>query len=243
MADVPPTQSFPQRHTPYPDFAVGSPWLWDYWKFDFEKPDVLFTTLHAEYNTMRCSFQDPVAWHSDVRDVASTAKNHEEFLALLEQRRNDRFDEIRKAWRLIKAKLVGQPSHWENPPSDDVLCDGFINVSRNFSFDSLVAYFGSYVADDDDRRNVPLPPIPAEESPKQQKRRTTAARATPPIPVEASPKQRKRKATTARATPPRRTTTRSSGISKTRPQPGDQNIRRSARLQQRTAAGPRAGVQ
>lgn len=84
-----------EMHTPYPDWDnLDNEWKWPFGKFAYKDPNVLFTTLHAEFNSMKCAIQDPYGWHHDVCDVANTAKSKEEFLALLRQRQKERFDEI-----------------------------------------------------------------------------------------------------------------------------------------------------
>jgi len=70
-------------HTPEPDYMLDRDWRWPIWKFGYDGPKILFTTLYAEFNSLKCAIQDPYGWHSDVCDVANIAKNKEEFLTLL----------------------------------------------------------------------------------------------------------------------------------------------------------------
>ena len=150
-------QSRQEAHTPQPDYDLDQEWHWPFWKFGYDDPSVLFTTLHAEFNSMKCAIQDPYGWHHDVCDVANIAKDKDEFLTLLTKRQKERFDEIQIAWEDTKALLTGQPSRWEATPDKAVLWGFFIRLARNFSYDSLVGYFGSYVAND----QAPNPPAPS----------------------------------------------------------------------------------
>lgn len=203
-----------EAHTPRPDYDLDQEWHWPFWKFGYDDPNVLFTTLHAEFNSIKCAIQDPYGWHHDVCDVANIAKDKDEFLTLLRKRQKERFNEIQIAWEKTKALLTGQPSHWEATPDKAVLWGFFIRLARNFSYDSLVGYFGSYVAND----QPPNPPLSSR-------------------PVETRPAKRqqpKRKARGKLATSSG-VTKRSSGASKSIPKQdsGQAGVRRSTRLQQR----------
>ena len=131
---------------------------------------------------------------------------------MLEKRIQQRFDEVRRGWDKTKAKLTADPTRLKNLPPKKVWAS-FLSLARNLSFDSLVQYFGSYIANDDDK--PPLPPISVEArraSPKQERRRKQSGRPTPS-----------------------RTTTHSSKIAKARPERAGSRgkLRRSERLQAR----------
>lgn len=201
-------------HTPQPDYDMDQEWEWPSWKFGYDDPSVLFTTLHAEYNSINCAIQDPYGWHHDVCDISNVAKDRNEFLTLLRKRQQERFDEIQSAWEKTKALLVGQPSRWEATPDKDSLWGAFIRVSRNFSYDSFVAYFGSYIANDQ-------PPNPGRSS----------------TPVTAHPPKQHQPKKKARANPAARpgVTKRSEGRSSSRPNRAIEQsvVRRSLRLKAR----------
>ncbi|KAJ5400799.1 hypothetical protein N7465_011288 [Penicillium sp. CMV-2018d] len=124
-------------------------------RLGYEDPKVL-SALHAEYNTIKLAIQDPDDWHYDVCEAAKIAKDNDNFLALLKRRRQQRLDEIQKAWQTTKVLLTDQPSCLEKPPSNGVLWGSFMRLARNFSYSSLVACFGSYVTDDE--RSTQPPP-------------------------------------------------------------------------------------
>ncbi|KAJ5370004.1 uncharacterized protein N7496_006096 [Penicillium cataractarum] len=156
-----------EAHTPQPDYELDQEWQWPFWKFGYDDPNVLFTTLHAEFNSVKCAIQDPYGWHHDVCDIANIAKDKNEFLILLKTRQNERFEEIQDAWEKTKALLTGEPSHWNTAPDETLLWSLFVRLARNFSYDSFVGYFGSYVTNDRPP-NPPPPSTPAENRPARQ---------------------------------------------------------------------------
>ncbi|KAJ5170296.1 uncharacterized protein N7500_003079 [Penicillium coprophilum] len=204
-----------EAHTPLDE------WKWDYKKFGYKNSDALFTTLHAEYNTLKCAIQDPYAWHSDVREIARAASTKDEFLTRLKKRQRERFDELQEAWETTKALLTAEPDRLDNPPPRAILWSSFIQIARNYSYDSLLAYFGSYVIDEtvETEDRTATSPLPSTHI----KTRSTK---TP---------QPKRKAKGKMAT--------SSGVAKPSPRPskskyeqdssGQSVVRRSIRLRQR----------
>ncbi|KAJ5374058.1 hypothetical protein N7517_006064 [Penicillium concentricum] len=182
---------------------------------DYEDPNVLFTTLHAEYNTINWAIQDPHDWHYDVCEVAKIAKDKDKLLALLRQRQQEKLGEIQKAWETTKTLLTCQPSRWEKPPSNAVLWGSFIRLARNFSYDSFVACFGSYVTDDQPSTQ-PLLSTPTETytaKPLQPRRISNGKMATSSGVAKSSSSASKSK--------PRRKSSKQGGV------------RRSTRLQQR----------
>lgn len=210
-----PLGSHLEAHTPQPNYDLDKEWQWDNGKFGYKDPNVLFTTLHAEYNTLKCAIQDPFAWHSDVSDIARTANTKDEFLTLLKERQKQRIDEIQEAWEGTKELLTAEPSRWDNPPARDVLWGAFLRISRNFSYDSLVAYFGSYLTDDQ-RSTLSPPSTPTDmhhAKPSQPKRKAKGKMAPSSGAAKPSSKASKSK--------PKRDSSRQGGV------------RRSARLQQR----------
>ncbi|KAJ5466463.1 hypothetical protein N7530_010250 [Penicillium desertorum] len=132
-------------HTPHHQkYDQGEKFYWQAGKVGYEDSNVLFTTLHDEYNSFKCALSDAEAWHFDVAAVARTANDNDEFLALLKERQEQRIDEIQKGWRKTKLRLMSDPACFDMPPPRAVLFKNFGRVSRNFSYDSLVTFFGSY---------------------------------------------------------------------------------------------------
>ncbi|TRX92176.1 hypothetical protein FHL15_007043 [Xylaria flabelliformis] len=145
--ETPTIQNHQSLHTPMPEWVNGREWAWPYWKFGFKSGGVLFTELHAEFNSIKCAIQDPYGWHLDVCDVANIADTREEFCNLLRQRQNERFTELRKTWDTTRTRLIADPKRWDIPPAARDLWVNFVRISRNFSYDSFVGYFGAYIKD------------------------------------------------------------------------------------------------
>ncbi|KAI1347197.1 hypothetical protein F5Y01DRAFT_319033 [Xylaria sp. FL0043] len=143
----PTVESHLELHTPELNPESGD-WAWPYWKFGFESPAVLFNDLHAEYNSIRCAIQDPQGWYSDVRELADVAENREQFLALLRKRQDDRFKELEGAWHKISVHLLAENSRFLVPREKSDYWMRFLRITRNFSYDAFVGYFGAYVQDE-----------------------------------------------------------------------------------------------
>ena len=216
----PPTiETHREVHTPLIHPLFDDEWRWPFWKVGYNDPDVLFGALHEEYNTLKCAIQDPYAWHHDVCDVANTARNQEEFLTLLKQRQKERFEEIQGVWRETKALLTARPSRLAVVPERSILWGYFIRLARNFSYDSLVSYFSSYIADD-----VP------REPPLLTSGETSTSR--PEQPGTTNDNTKGKKAERESSIEAGRTTVRPSGVSKARrKQDRREGVRKSARLQ------------
>ncbi|CDM26527.1 unnamed protein product [Penicillium roqueforti FM164] len=134
-------------HTPPDPNYYEKTWCWESSRVGYKDPNVLFTTLHEEYNTLKCAIQDPEAWHRDVSCIARASNNNDEFLTLLKQRQAERFHEIQTTWQKIKTRLITDPARWDNPPTKAVLWSNFLQFARNFSYDCLVTCFGAYATD------------------------------------------------------------------------------------------------
>ncbi|RWA08484.1 hypothetical protein EKO27_g6634 [Xylaria grammica] len=135
------------HHTPQPDWGKDQQWNWPSSKFGFN-PDILFTDLHARFNSVPCAIQDPYGWHIDVCDVANEAQTPAEFYTLLQKRQEERFAELQQAWDDTSTQLVSQISRWDVPRRRSDLWLQFVRISRNFSYDSILGYFGSYTGTD-----------------------------------------------------------------------------------------------
>ncbi|KAI1750446.1 hypothetical protein F4782DRAFT_548734 [Xylaria castorea] len=135
-------------HVPDIDWDHGydyREWRWPNWKFGYKR-DALFESLHAEFNCMAFAIQDPFSWFCDVHELINASKSREEFEIALRKRRDERFKEIQVAWGNTIDELVFNIPLWEDPQMDrDNRWNTFIEVSRHFSFDSLLAHFGNYL--------------------------------------------------------------------------------------------------
>ncbi|KAI0964783.1 hypothetical protein F4678DRAFT_454844 [Xylaria arbuscula] len=162
-----------EYHTPVVDID-SEEWKWPYWKFGYSHPSALFTELHAEYNSIPCAIQDHHGWWIDVCEIANIADNREQFLALLKERQDERFKELQKAWDTISALLIGQPSRWEMERDTTDLWVRFIRVTRHWSYDAIVGYFGAYAKERDRSRIAPKPPVEPEYTEKFKQRQQKA---------------------------------------------------------------------
>ncbi|KAI1194443.1 hypothetical protein F5X97DRAFT_346699 [Nemania serpens] len=251
---VPTVETHLNHHTPAPESVSDTQWSWPYWKFGYTHGGVLFTDLHAEYNSVRCAIQDPYGWHLDVSEIANQADNRETFFALLRQRQTERYAELEHAWKSTKSLLVGEPGRWDTKLRRNDLWINFVRVSRNFSFDSLVGFFGAFVKDNPYRPKLPEPPShdthglqhqsQNEPAPEEPKTNGTEAEPEPenksPRSVEMRREREKTKDTTKTpsqetASPNRIVKRRTRGRKSERvTQDGP---RRSARLQERKGRG------
>ncbi|KAI3329706.1 hypothetical protein F4824DRAFT_481073 [Ustulina deusta] len=138
-------------HTPYVDWKCDGTWSWPFDKLCYPHPDVLWSSLHAEFNCMLFAIQDPYAWHSDVCELARISDNKKEFESALRKRRDERFQEIRANWEKTRSQLIANPIIWRSPPTGpDRPWATFCRISRHFSFDTIMGHFGNYVVDDPD---------------------------------------------------------------------------------------------
>ncbi|KAI0910887.1 hypothetical protein F4823DRAFT_587952 [Ustulina deusta] len=138
-------------HTPWVDWSrlTKSKWHWPSSKLGYSDPDVLWSSLHAEFNCMPFAIQDPYAWHSDVCELAQRSSSKKEFEAALRERRDERFAEIRSNWEKTRTQLIANPIIWKSPPTGpDRPWATFCRISRHFSFDTIMGHFGNYVVGD-----------------------------------------------------------------------------------------------
>jgi hypothetical protein len=183
---------------------------------EYEDLDAFLATLHAEYNTMKMAVQNPRSWHQDVSDISRLTKNNEEFLVLLKKRQEGRLDEIQQAWdKTAEELLAAEPTRLDNPASTVLLWSNFTNFARNFSFDSLVTFFSSFMGDG----LSSTPPL------------SSSCNETHPTKLHQSDSKAKKRMAT-----PSGTTKCSPGAPNLEPKresSGQSNVRKSMRLQQR----------
>ncbi|KAI1123081.1 hypothetical protein F5Y10DRAFT_286524 [Nemania abortiva] len=146
-ADNPTPESHRQLYLP-PINWTNTKWKWPFSKLGYEHPEVLFTSLHTEFNCMPLAIQDPYAWYSDVCELAVASKNKDDFEAILRERRDKRFREICETWRNTKEELTVDPRLWESPQLDRANQWGsFVRLARHFSYDCILAHFANYLPD------------------------------------------------------------------------------------------------
>ncbi|KAJ8122918.1 hypothetical protein ONZ43_g1005 [Nemania bipapillata] len=135
-------------------------------------PSLVFGSLHAEFNCMPIAIQDAEAWFADVRELSTISNTKEEFEAALRKRRDERFAQISAAWRNTKTKLVSNPWLWDSQHLDKNNQQGsFAQLSRNFSYDCILAHFSNYLPEhhrplEDEAWGIPLSPITVTSLPR-----------------------------------------------------------------------------
>ncbi|KAK0736053.1 hypothetical protein B0T21DRAFT_411259 [Apiosordaria backusii] len=133
-------------HEPWiPNFDGNSPWRWEWWKFGMA-PEDLFTTLDAQYNTAPFRIQGNEAFHHDVSEVAREAKTLDDFHAKLALRRDERLQELRKAWDGIFINMLYKTKVFDRHPHR---WSAFGHFVANHSLDSLVLFFNSLLPSSD----------------------------------------------------------------------------------------------
>ena len=217
-----------------PDFSEDSPWRWEWWRVGLA-PEDLFTTLEAKYNTVPYRIQGDEAFHHDVSDAAHEAKNLDDFHARLALRRDQRLQELRKAWDSIAVKIVCSPSKVFGGHLTRWVA--FQQFTSNRSLDALVLFFHSLLPPptpatpqlrdpqlpgsppvEADHHTEPLLPDTAPVSPcslqvnPPEAAPTALQPPTPPPPPSLSPLPRQ----TARPSSPPTPLTRHAGVAKRR---------------------------
>ncbi|GAO19336.1 hypothetical protein UVI_02008660 [Ustilaginoidea virens] len=82
------------RSAPRVDFDHQPEYQWPAWLADHSLED-LFGELHDKFSTIPIFIQDPIAFHTDVAQLAGEASSRDDFLAALEERKNQRLEELR----------------------------------------------------------------------------------------------------------------------------------------------------
>ncbi|KAI0855055.1 hypothetical protein F4860DRAFT_522018 [Xylaria cubensis] len=135
-------------HVPYIDWDHDydyREWRWDNSKFGYKRDD-LFGSLHAEFNCIPFAIQDPRLWFYDLHELINASKTREEFELALRKRRDERFQEIRKAWSDTVGDLALNIPVWGSSRTDQInRWDTFLELSRHFSFGSLLAHFINFL--------------------------------------------------------------------------------------------------
>ncbi|ROW13857.1 hypothetical protein VPNG_03656 [Cytospora leucostoma] len=122
---------------------------WPSWKFQMELDDI-FTTLPQQFNTMTIPISDRDAFYKDAAGLSYIAKTRAEFLQLLAERRDVRYEETTRAWRRTLATLLGDPAWLDTQVHDGARFWSNTNrVATCQSFDSLVHFFAAFLGPPD----------------------------------------------------------------------------------------------
>lgn len=145
--DIATIQTHRIEYLPIVNWEYDRKYDWPHRKFGYEDPSVLFGGLHEKFNTVQSAILDPESWHIDVCAVGAIATSRDEFHSLLQQRMNDRYEELRQMWDETRMHMASNPVAMENHPRDDLVWGNFLNISQHYSLDSLIKYFYAYVRD------------------------------------------------------------------------------------------------
>ncbi|KAK3303005.1 uncharacterized protein B0T15DRAFT_576440 [Chaetomium strumarium] len=122
-----------------PDFDDNSPWRWPWWKFDM-KPEDLFTTLTDRYNTVPYKTQNYEAFHQDVNEIAAKAEDVLDFHQRRALRREQRIQEMRRAWDNIGVNVLCNSSVFDD---NAARLKAFLYFTSNLSLDALILFVDS----------------------------------------------------------------------------------------------------
>ncbi|KUI73143.1 hypothetical protein VM1G_08896 [Cytospora mali] len=126
-------------------YFVENPHLrWPCWKFGMKLNDI-FTTLPEQFNTMTIPICDPNAFYKDAAGLSYIAKDRAQFLELLAQRRNLRYEEMTTAWSGMLRDIISHQA-WLGTQVHDVMrfCHYTEQIYTFQSFDSLISFFGAF---------------------------------------------------------------------------------------------------
>ncbi|RSM02853.1 hypothetical protein CEP52_007756 [Fusarium oligoseptatum] len=82
------------KKPPRVNFEEQAEYRWPFWKLGLEEDD-LFGDLHERFNTVPMFIQDPNAFHRDVNEIARKSLNQQDFYSRLQQRRDQRLNELK----------------------------------------------------------------------------------------------------------------------------------------------------
>ncbi|EQL02359.1 hypothetical protein G6O67_007836 [Ophiocordyceps sinensis] len=119
---------------------------WPYWEVGLRDED-LFGELHQRFNTMPNPgfIQDPSAFHADVFELARICADKEEFLARLQQRRDERLKELEE----FRSNLYIAISHGYTCLDSKQRFE-LGRLDRYASFDTLVSFYGTLIGPDEE---------------------------------------------------------------------------------------------
>lgn len=114
---------------------------WPYWEVGLRDED-LFGELHQRFNTMPNPgyIQDMYAFHADVFELARICAGKEEFLARLQQRRDERLKELQEFRSNLYIAITSGYTCLDSEQQDHLS-----RLNTYASFDTLVAFYGTLI--------------------------------------------------------------------------------------------------
>ena len=131
--------SFPR--IPQINFQLEREWQWPAWKFGLREDD-LFGSMYQRFNTKQLPIHDLEAWHHDVYEIACATPEGdvEAMYARLDERCAQRRAELYDAWQAMAQTMICHSECF----ADTEQWASFIQFSRTFSLDSLVAFVHTF---------------------------------------------------------------------------------------------------
>ncbi|OAA51926.1 hypothetical protein NOR_00519 [Metarhizium rileyi] len=129
----------PWCDAPRVDFDEEPQYRWPSWRVGHKLED-LFGELHEQFNTIPIFIQDPDAFHHDVAELAGDTQSKTEFLRRLQERRNQRLEELRDFEKSLAALMATGFGRL----TDDQMKSYFV-LCRTASFDSLISFCASFL--------------------------------------------------------------------------------------------------
>lgn len=119
---------------------------WPAGKFGMDMRDA-WTSLPREFNYIKIPLLSGDAFRDDVYYLSTIAQDRAEFLALLKERRDMREKELTGMWNRTFTHLCTYPTALEHKPGDreDGHWPEAMGFARGKSFDTLIAYFASFL--------------------------------------------------------------------------------------------------
>lgn len=127
------------RDPPVADFDESEEFHWPSWRVGVDMAD-LFGDLHERFNTAPMYIQDAESFHKDVYELASRVSSKEDFYEQLQQRRDDRLDELKSFIHQMNMFAISGFFHM-----DELHMQPFRRLRGSASLDCLVAFFASFL--------------------------------------------------------------------------------------------------
>ncbi|KAI1269321.1 hypothetical protein F5Y18DRAFT_181197 [Xylariaceae sp. FL1019] len=117
------------------DLLMERQYHWPAWEVGMDMTD-LWGSLHDQYNTLRIPIQCQEVFHLDVKELATRAKDHDEFHRLMAERSAARFQEVDDAHSRLGNILAMSPGEFPHN-----LWSKYIVFMRSWSAADLAIFF------------------------------------------------------------------------------------------------------
>lgn len=140
----------PWRAPPCVDFVEEPQYQWPSWLVG-HRMDALFGELHERFNTAPLFLLDHVSFHRDVLELVIASENKAEFEARLQKRRDERLEEMTRAFDDVVGRLVIGRERLE----DMRHIHNIIDLSRDGSLDRLIQCLAGFLGPRDGEEKAP----------------------------------------------------------------------------------------